>query len=63
MEKNDLELTNTQRKLTELERLIQKREQSTGDSPAQKLSLGSMRRFACKLRADIDQYTKLHQTA
>ncbi len=60
---SDLQLANTQRKLAELEKLILKREQSSGDSPAHELSLESMRRFAGKLRAEIEEYEKSHQTA
>lgn len=60
--KDDLELANTQRKLAELQTLIEKREQSSGDSPAHELSLESMRRFAEKLRAEIKEYERAHQT-
>jgi hypothetical protein len=61
--KTDVEAANTQRKLAELEKLIQKRERSTGDAPAHELSLESMRRFAKKLRSEIEEYERSHQTA
>ena len=59
--KSELELTNTQRKLAELEKVIQKREQLPDDSPVHELSLKSMRRFAGKLRTEIEEYEKSHQ--
>ena len=61
--KDDVELANTQRKLAELERLIEKREQTRDDAPARELSLESMRRFAGKLRTEIVEYEKSHQAA
>jgi hypothetical protein len=57
------ELANSQRKLAELEQLIQKREHSSDPSPAHGLSLETMRHFASKLRAQIEEYQRSHQTA
>ena len=59
---SEIELANTQRKLSELEKLIMKREHFPSDSEAHELSLESMRRFAHKLRAEIDEYQCSHQT-
>ena len=61
--KSDIEFANSRRKLLQLEKLIQKREQSSDDSPAHELSLESMRQFAQKLQTEIKEYEKQHQTA
>ena len=59
--KNGRELENSQRKRSELLRLIQKKEQSPSTSPASHLSLDSMKRMAQRLRAEIDEYERARQ--
>jgi hypothetical protein len=60
--RTELELENSRRKLADLERLIQRREESSGSDAAHDLSLESMRHFAVKLRAEIAEYQIAHQS-
>jgi len=59
---NENELLNTRSKLSALEALIRKKETSPTESPARELSLESMRRMAGKLRSEIEEYERAHQT-
>jgi len=60
---NETQLENTRRKLAGLLRLIDKEEQETVGHPAHDISLRSLKRFADKLRAEIEEYEQSHQTA
>ena len=59
--KSSDELDNTQGKLSELLKLIEKKEQTPTNSPAYHASLDSMRKTAQKLRAEINEYEAAHQ--
>lgn len=56
------QLENTRRKLSGLLALIEHKERDTVRHPAHRDSLKSMKRFADKLRAEIEEYEKRHQT-
>lgn len=60
---NDHEFENTQRKLSDLQAWIHRKEEAPSDSPARELSLESMKVRARKLRAEIDDYVRTHQAA
>ena len=51
----------SQRKLTELLKLIEKKQELPAATPAHKLSLDSMRRMAERLRSEIEEYEKARQ--
>jgi hypothetical protein len=57
------QLENTRRKLAGLLALIDKKEDATIRHPAHEDSVRSMKRFADKLRAEIEEYEQSHQTA
>ena len=60
---NENELENTRRKLCGLLSLIENKERDTVHHPASQDSLKTMNRFADKLRDEIEEYEKSHQTA
>ncbi|MGD0770523.1 MAG: hypothetical protein ABSB42_20245 [Tepidisphaeraceae bacterium] len=59
--KDDRERNNSQRKLGELLKLIEKKEQSSMRSAAYEISLESMKVMANRLRAEIEEYERAHQ--
>jgi hypothetical protein len=59
--KNDQELKNTKRKLSGLLEVIEQDERTPNDLPGRELSLRSLRRFAEKLRLEIEEYEQAHQ--
>jgi hypothetical protein len=61
--KNDREFNNSQRKLGELLKLIEKKEQSSMRSAAYEISLESMKLMANRLRAEVEEYERAHQTS
>jgi hypothetical protein len=61
--KTDIEFDNSQRKLNELLKLIEKRERSPKRSAAYEISLESMKLMANRLRAEIEEYERAHQTS
>jgi hypothetical protein len=61
--KNEIELENTRRKLASLEQLIAAKVAGPPQSKAHEWSLETMQSLARKLRAEIEEYEKTHQTA
>jgi hypothetical protein len=61
--KNDREFNNSQRKLNELLRLIESKERSSIRSAAYEISLESMKLMANRLRAEVEEYERAHQTS
>ena len=59
--KNEHELHNSQRKLAELLRLIEAKQNSPADSAAHQLSLDSMKRMAERIRSEIEEYERTGQ--
>lgn len=57
------QLENTRRKLSGLLALIEQKERDTVRHPAYRDSLKTMKRFADKLRAEIEEYEQSRQTA
>ena len=57
------QVENTRRKLSGLLALIEDQERDTAGHPAHRDSLMTMKRFADKLRAEIEEYEQSHQTA
>lgn len=60
---NEIELQNTRRKLSALEELIAAKTNSSDVSAARKIALQGMKSTAQKLRAEIEEYERTHQTA
>ncbi|MGA2442177.1 MAG: hypothetical protein ABSH08_14580 [Tepidisphaeraceae bacterium] len=61
--KDDRERNNSQRKLNELLRLIEKKERSSMRSAAYEMSLESMKVMANRLRAEVEEYERAHQVS
>ena len=61
--RNDIELENTRRKLAGLEELIAKRRNEPDAGESRAISLETMNRRAQKLRLEIQEYERKHQTA
>jgi hypothetical protein len=61
--KNDREFENSQRKLTELLKRIDAKERAQSLSQAHALSLESMRFMAKRLRTEVEEYERAHQTS
>jgi len=61
--KSDLELENSQRKLTALLKRIEAKERAPSGSQAHGLSLESMKLMAKRLRAEVEEYERAHQTS
>ena len=61
--KSDREFDNSQRKLNELLKLIEKKERSPMHSAAREISLESMKLMANRLRAEVEEYERAHQTS
>lgn len=60
---NERQLKNTVRKLSTLQSLIDRKEASGLPSAAKEMSVKSMKKMAAKLRAEINEYERAHQTA
>jgi hypothetical protein len=61
---NEIELQNTRRKLAALEELMAAKDNEAPAAPAaRQLTLQSMKSMAQKLRAEIEEYERTHQTA
>jgi len=60
--KSDREFENSQRKLTELLKRIEAKERAESRSQAHELSLESMKLMAKRLRAEVEEYERAHQT-
>jgi hypothetical protein len=61
--KSDREVENSQRKLAELLKRIEAKERVQSPSQAHALSLESMKHMANRLRAEIEEYERAHQTS
>jgi hypothetical protein len=59
--KSENEFDNSQRKLSSLLKLIEKKERSSPDSAARELSLESMRMMAKKIQTELQEYERAHQ--
>ena len=58
---NERELQNSQRKLAELLRLIEAKQDSAPVSAAHQLSLDSMKKMTQRIRAEIEEYQRTGQ--
>ncbi len=61
--RNEIELQNTRRKLAALEDLISAKELKAEVTSSREFSLQGMKTTAQKLRAEIEEYVRTHQTA
>jgi hypothetical protein len=53
---NDEQLSNTRRKLANVEEMIRRHQQAPSSHPAREDSLRSLRAFACQLQGEIAEY-------
>lgn len=60
---NEIELQNTRRKLSALEELIAAKANSPDVSAVREIALQGMKSTAQKIRSEIDEYERTHQTA
>jgi hypothetical protein len=60
---NDTELQNTRRKLSALEELMAAKDKAPESSAAREFAVQGMKSMAQKLRAEIEEHERTHQTA